>query len=85
MPLNGRGSANAMSWTTDQNHINQTFYYECGNHSQMREIVVNNAAYQTPGGHDDSTCQQSSPNSEIRCKNTRPEPGYISGFKLSSK
>ena len=85
MPLNGRGSANAMSWTTDQNHINQTFYYECGNHSQMRgQIVVNNAAYQTPGGHDDSTCQQGSPNSEIRCKNTRPETGYISGFKQST-
>ena len=85
MPLTGRGWDNAMSWTTDQNHINQTFYYECGNHSQMRgQIVVNNAAYQTPGGHDDNTCQQGSPNSEIRCKNTRPETGYISGFKQST-
>jgi hypothetical protein len=51
----------------------------------MRGIIdIVNTGAQAPGGHRDNTCQQGSPNREIRCVNPRPTTGYVSGWKQST-
>lgn len=85
MPLNARGASNRMIWTTTYLQNGTTYYYQCGNHGQMRGIIdIVNTGAQAPGGHRDNTCQQGSPNREIRCVNPRPTTGYISGWKQST-
>jgi plastocyanin len=85
MPLNGRGVSNRMIWTTTYLQNGTTYYYQCGNHGQMRGIIdIVNTGAQAPGGHRDNTCQQGSPNREIRCVNPRPTSGYVSGWKQST-
>ena len=85
MPLNGRGASNRMIWTTTYLQNGTTYYYQCGNHSQMRGIIdIVNTGAQAPGGHRDNTCQQGSPNREIQCVNPRPTSGYVSGWKQST-
>ena len=85
MPLNARGPSNRMIWTTTYLQNGTTYYYQCGNHGQMRGIIdIVNTGAQAPGGHRDNTCQQGSPNREIRCVNPRPTSGYVSGWKQST-
>ena len=85
MPLNGRGVSNRMIWTTTYLQNGTTYYYQCGNHGQMRGIIdIVNTGAQAPGGHRDNTCQQGSPNREIQCVNPRPTSGYVSGWKQST-
>jgi plastocyanin len=85
MPLNGRGVSNRMIWTTTYLQNGTTYYYQCGNHGQMRGTIdIVNTGAQAPGGHRDNTCQQGSPNREIRCVNPRPTSGYVSGWKQST-
>ena len=85
MPLNARGPSNRMIWTTTYLQNGTTYYYQCGNHGQMRGIIdIVNTGAQAPGGHRDNTCQQGSPNREIQCVNPRPTSGYVSGWKQST-
>ena len=84
-PLDARGSTERMIWTTTYLQNGTTYYYQCGNHGQMRGIIdIVNTGAQAPGGHRDNTCQQGSPNREIRCVNPRPTTGYVSGWKQST-
>ena len=84
-PLDARGSTERMIWTTSYLQNGTTYYYQCGNHGQMRGIIdIVNTGAQAPGGHRDNTCQQGSPNREIRCVNPRPTTGYVSGWKQST-
>ena len=84
-PLDARGSTERMIWTTSYLQNGTTYYYQCGNHGQMRGIIdIVNTGAQAPGGHRDNTCQQGSPNREIQCVNPRPTSGYVSGWKQST-